>query len=111
MVPADGIYAGKAILDGETYSAAIHVGPNVTFGESDRGFEVHLLDFAGRIYGEWLEVDFIARIRDSVRFETAERLQAAIADDCRRVREVVGKSESTAHNTAKVAPLRTDKTD
>jgi len=99
MVPADGIYAGKAFLGDETHSAAIHVGPNVTFGESDRGFEVHLLDFAGRIYGEWLEVDFIARIRDSVRFETAERLQAAIADDCRKVREVLRNWDGAAQDS------------
>lgn len=89
MIPANGIYAGRAHLDGESFSAAIHVGPNVTFGESERSFEVHLLDFTGRVYGERLDVEFLTRLRDSVRFETVEALKAAIADDCEQVRRVV----------------------
>ncbi len=89
MIPANGIYAGKAHLDRESFSAAIHVGPNVTFGESEWSFEVHLLDFTGRVYGERLDVEFLARLRDSVRFETVEELKVAIAEDCERVRRIV----------------------
>ena len=104
MIPANGIYAGRAFLEEHVLSAAIHVGPNVTFGESERGFEVHLLDFSGRIYGESLAVEFVARIRDSVRFETADSLQAAIADDCRKVREILAQVDRDAVGIARLQP-------
>ena len=112
MVPGNGIYAGKAFLGETALSAAIHVGPNVTFGESDRSFEVHLLDFDGRIYGEWLEVEFLAKIRDSVRFETADALQRAITDDCHKVRNIlaqVGMADGDWEGSTKWQPDETAK--
>ena len=44
---------------GGTFAGAAHVGPNATFGENARKVEVHLLDFAGDLYGQPLAVDFV----------------------------------------------------
>jgi len=49
---------------------------------------VHLIDFAGDLYDQSLEVDFVARIRDTTTFANVEALKAQLFDDIRRAREL-----------------------
>ena len=66
LVPGDGVYAVRALLeDGGPGPAAANVGPNPTFGEDARKIEVHLIGFAGDLYGQPMAVDFVARLRDT----------------------------------------------
>jgi len=81
LVPGDGVYAGMAGIGDRTFAAAINVGPNPTFGENNRKVEVHLVNFTGDLYGHWLDVDLIQRIRDTRRFESREELMRQIARD------------------------------
>jgi riboflavin kinase / FMN adenylyltransferase len=80
-VPADGIYAGwLASLDGagtetERWPAAISVGSNPTFGDQDRTVEAHALDRDDLdLYGVHVAVDFVARLRATVKFDSVEAL-------------------------------------
>ena len=43
VLPPLGVYAGRAWLRDASYAAAIHIGPNPTFGEDQVKFEVHLV--------------------------------------------------------------------
>ena len=91
QVPGDGVYAGLAWLgDGGPRAAAVHIGPNATFGERARSVEVHLIDFEGDLYGQSLEVDLPARIRPSRKFDRVEDLLAQIAEDVARARDIAG---------------------
>jgi riboflavin kinase/FMN adenylyltransferase len=75
LVPGDGVYAVLAELDdGTVWPAAANVGPNPTFGESSRKFEVHLIGFKGDLYGQQLAVDFVARLRDTRPFSGRDEL-------------------------------------
>jgi riboflavin kinase/FMN adenylyltransferase len=85
LLPADGVYAGAAIVDGRRVAAALNLGPNPTFAEQARKLEVHLLDFSGDLYGCTLRVEFWERLRETVRFEGVEQLKAQIAADIGRV--------------------------
>ena len=79
--PADGVYAGHAWLEsGDRYMAAISIGTNPTFDDEAPSFEVHLLDFEGRIgeYGWTLKVDLQHRLRDQAVYETIDELVEAI---------------------------------
>ena len=60
--------------DGRLRPAAISLGPNPTFGEGAGKLEVHLPDYAGELYGRDIEVDFLARLRDIIRFDSVGRL-------------------------------------
>ena len=51
LLPGVGVYAGRAMVGGETKIAAINIGPNPTFHEKVPKVEVHLLDFKKSIYG------------------------------------------------------------
>jgi riboflavin kinase / FMN adenylyltransferase len=89
LLPAEGIYAGRASADGSWHPAAISIGPNPTFDEGGLKVEVHLLDFDGDLYDDWMEVDFLARLRDIKRFATVEELLAQMDRDVLDTRGVV----------------------
>lgn len=89
LIPGDGIYAGKFAWPGGERATAIHIGPNVTFGESVRKIECHLLDFSGDLYDAPAEVTFLARLREVQPFPSAERLIEALHADVARTREIV----------------------
>ena len=89
LLPGSGIYAGRASVPGGEYVAAISVGTNPTFGVEPLHVESFLLDFSGDIVGEPMAIEFWARLRDELGFETAEELSDAIAHDVRLTRELV----------------------
>jgi riboflavin kinase/FMN adenylyltransferase len=90
LLPGPGVYAGRAITDGTSWPAAINVGPNPTFGEQRMKVEVHLIGFHGSLYGQPLEVDFIARLRDIQRFDNVAALKAQLEKDIAAAAKIVG---------------------
>ena len=59
LVPGEGIYAGQARIDGRSYAAAMSLGSNPTFDESEQKVEAFLLDYHGDLYGLPIEIDFL----------------------------------------------------
>lgn len=88
LIPAHGVYAGRAYIDARPHLAAIHIGPNPTFGEHARKVEAHLLDFENSIYGRLIEVDFIERLRDIRQFASTEELQQYVEEDIAKARRI-----------------------
>ncbi len=98
-IPADGIYAGWLVAlseDGqqtERWPAAISVGTNPTFGGRRRVVEAYALDRDDLdLYGVHVAVDFAARLRDMVRFESPAALVAQMRLDADQARALVGSS-------------------
>lgn len=88
LLPGLGVYAGLAWHGGSSWPAAINVGPNPTFGEQALKLEVHLIDFAGTLYGQPLEVDFLGRLRDIHPFANVDELQAQLRRDVVQARQM-----------------------
>ena len=88
LMPGVGVYAGRAITTGGSWPAAINIGPNPTFGEHALKVEVHLIDFHGTLYGQPLEVDFLARIRDVHPFPGIEALRTQLEHDVAAARQI-----------------------
>jgi riboflavin kinase/FMN adenylyltransferase len=88
LLPAHGVYAGTATVDGHTWPAAVSVGPNPTFGEQREKIEVHLDGFSGDLYGTRLNVDLLAEIRPLQAFSSATELVARITADVATVRHL-----------------------
>jgi riboflavin kinase/FMN adenylyltransferase len=77
-IPADGVYAGR--LNG--MPAAISIGTNPTFGGTGRRVEAYVIDHDGLdLYGTAVTLDFVARVRPIVTFDSADALVAQIAQD------------------------------
>lgn len=92
LVPARGVYAVRVLRKENRHDGVVNIGFNPTFTEQKRSIEVHIFDFQKDIYGESLEILFIERIRDEVRFESPEKLIAQIDRDIARARKIL-KSE------------------
>lgn len=84
-----GIYAMRVDCDGRRYPAAGYVGVRPTFGAGEATLEAYLLDFAGDLYGEELDVEFIDFLRPDHTFATPEALAAQMRDDSDRARAVL----------------------
>lgn len=75
QIPADGVYAARAILPGNLpVAAAVHIGPNSTFGAVHRTVEAYLIDFRGDLYGASVELDLLERLRPSMTFASVDAL-------------------------------------
>lgn len=90
LVPATGVFAVRATVDGVSHPAAANVGPNPTFGEDARKIEVHLLDFAGDLYGKTLRVAFVKRLRDTRPFAGVQQLTDQLTRDVAEARAALG---------------------
>jgi riboflavin kinase/FMN adenylyltransferase len=88
QIPANGVYAAAARVEGDSgwRQTATHIGPNATFGATDRTVEVHFLDFDANLYGKQIEVDFARQLRESRKFAGIEDLKTQIQLDIQAAR-------------------------
>lgn len=91
MIPAKGIYACRAYLNGQQHLAAINIGTNPTFTPDKEipNVEAHLLDFRGEIYGQDVRLEFVARLRDELKFESVETLLEQIWKDIEDTKRIL----------------------
>jgi riboflavin kinase/FMN adenylyltransferase len=83
--PAHGIYAGRVL----GHAAAVNIGVRPTIGDRLEPLaEAYLLDFDGDLYGRWIEIELVRRLRAELRFDSVELLRRQIALDVAAVREL-----------------------
>ena len=96
LIPVDGVYAGWLLRPDlpvgdhdRTLPAAISVGTNPTFDGTQRRVEAHVLDRTDLdLYGEPVTIEFVERLRPTLRFDSVEELLEQMAQDvldCRRI--------------------------
>jgi riboflavin kinase/FMN adenylyltransferase len=91
MIPAKGIYACWAYLKDRKYQAAINVGTNPTFTPDKQlpNVEAHLLDFRQEIYEEEVRLEFVARLRNELRFDSVDKLLEQIWKDVAETKRIL----------------------
>ncbi|HUI88435.1 MAG TPA: bifunctional riboflavin kinase/FAD synthetase [Anaerolineales bacterium] len=91
VIPANGIYAAWAWVDGRKHMSAVNIGINPTFTPEKQtpNVEAYLLDFNQDIYGKDVKVEFVRRLRDEIKFASVNELIAQIQEDIARVREML----------------------
>ncbi len=88
LLPAYGIYATVAVVDGVMHPAVTSVGIRPTIGDNKVLVETHLLDGVHALYGRRMRVAFLKWIRDEQRFETLAALTEQIGRDCDHARAI-----------------------
>ena len=88
LAPKEGVYAVTVESEGRTYRGAANIGKNPTFGDDAPSYEVHILDYSGDLYGKFIKMKFIKRVRDEVKFKDVDELVGQIAKDVERVRAI-----------------------
>jgi riboflavin kinase/FMN adenylyltransferase len=81
LLPPNGVYAVIVDTPGATFGGMMNLGPRPTFGEQDVALEVHLFDADHDFYGERVRVQFVDRLRETIRFPSTEALVAQLARD------------------------------
>lgn len=89
MVPAAGVYAGHARLDGAWVPAVTNVGLRPTFDGTTPTVEVHVLDLDQDLYGTTVRFRFLHRLRPERRFDGVDALVTQIRSDVARARELL----------------------
>lgn len=88
VLPANGVYITKTLLDGKLYNSMTNVGFNPTFEDvKQMTVETHLIDFNQDIYGKKIEVFFLKKLRDEKKFENVDCLVQQIAKDMLETKE------------------------
>jgi riboflavin kinase/FMN adenylyltransferase len=92
VIPAGGIYACWAYVGGERHKAAINIGTNPTFTPDKKtlNVEAYLLDFDRDIYGDMMRLEFVARLRDELKYDSVDALVKQIHVDVEQTREILG---------------------
>jgi riboflavin kinase/FMN adenylyltransferase len=88
-LPSDGVYAGRYTTpDGVARSAALSLGRRPTFySKAELSLlEAYILDFDGKLYDQPARVEFVARLRDQIRFDSPAELVAQIGRDVEATR-------------------------
>lgn len=81
FLPGDGVYVSDVIVNGKCYRAMTSVGKNVTFGGTELRLETNIFDFKDEIYGETVEIIWLDKIRDMVKFAGADELIEQLKSD------------------------------
>ena len=90
MSPVAGIFAVRVSGGGLVrHPGVASVGTRPTVDGREWLLEVHAFDFAGDLYGERLDVDFIARLREEVRFPDLASMTRQMQDDAREARRLL----------------------
>jgi riboflavin kinase/FMN adenylyltransferase len=95
-LPADGIYATLAVRTrtGQVCLSVTSIGVRPTFGPSERLVEVYLLDFAGDVYGEHLDVQFVDFLRGQETYTGPEALIVQMHQDVAQARTILAAEPS-----------------
>ncbi|MFQ5479116.1 MAG: bifunctional riboflavin kinase/FAD synthetase [Candidatus Binatia bacterium] len=89
LPPGNGVYATRALLDGEDFDGVTSIGAKPTFGGTRTVVETHLFREQGELYGRNMALRFIAKIRDQRKFASPEELVARVARDVEEARSVL----------------------
>lgn len=89
-VPKPGVYACMVKVGGTNIKAVTNIGYRPTFNNKPENplVETHLLDFNGDIYGDEIQIDFIQRLRDEIRFPGIDCLVSQIKNDISEARQI-----------------------
>ncbi len=81
LLPPEGVYAVHVQTPRGAFGGMMNLGPRPTFDEAEPRLEAHLFDVDGDFYGMPVRIDFVARLRETRKFDSPESLKAQLAAD------------------------------
>ncbi len=94
--PVQGVFAVEMFGIGhEPVIGVANVGTRPTVNGKRSLLEVHLFDFSDDIYGHYVQIDFLHKIRDEKRFSSLDELKAQIERDAEQARAFFNKEKQS----------------
>ncbi len=100
LYPKNGIYAVTVDCLEKRYQGVANIGYSPTFDDNELTVEVHILDFNADLYGQSINVKFIERIRDEIKFSSIDALSQKIAEDILKARDILADQRLSHCNSA-----------
>jgi riboflavin kinase/FMN adenylyltransferase len=93
--PVQGVMAVRVFgIEPKPLTAVASLGTRPTVDGTDMLLEVHVFDFAGELYGREIEVEFVAKLRDEVKFDSLDALTEQMKADAAQARDLLSKVNS-----------------
>jgi riboflavin kinase/FMN adenylyltransferase len=92
LITASGVYACRIQWKGMEFPGMGNIGNRPTFDRKDHTIEVHIFDFDHEIYGDFLIISWVDRIRDEIRFNSSEALRLQLERDRDTARQILSSS-------------------
>jgi riboflavin kinase/FMN adenylyltransferase len=89
LLPPHGVYAVRVQGRDGAFGGMMNLGPRPTFGDATVTLEVHLFDAAGDWYGRSVRVEFVSRLRDTIKFSSPEELVGQLHRDAEQARRLM----------------------
>ena len=90
LLPPEGVYAVRVQTPAGPAGGMMNLGPRPTFGDTVSSLEVHCFDLDADLYGARVRVDFVARLRETRKFDGVTELRAQLARDEIAARAALG---------------------
>jgi riboflavin kinase/FMN adenylyltransferase len=81
-------------IDAHPLPAVASLGTRPTVDGIEPLLEVHVFDFSGDLYGRAIEVEFVAKLRDEVKFDSLDAMMMQMKVDAARARDLLSKVDS-----------------
>lgn len=89
LIPSNGVYAVKIYHDDREYTGMLNIGDNPTFADKNWSIEVHIFEFDKNIYNQTVEIAFIQRMRDEMKFSSVDELIQQMKEDEVNAKEIL----------------------
>ncbi|MBT8324702.1 MAG: bifunctional riboflavin kinase/FAD synthetase [Winogradskyella sp.] len=89
LIPKDGVYVIKSIIDNVQLYGMMNIGTNPTVEGKNRSVEVHFFDFNANLYGKILKVEFLNRLRDEAKFNDLNALKKQLKIDEQQAKDFI----------------------
>lgn len=94
IVPKIGVYFVKIIYQNDQFYGMLNIGNNPTFNNNKQSIEVHIFDFQENIYDKSIEVVFLKKIRDEIKFNSKELLIKQLEEDKKTCLNIIAKTQN-----------------
>jgi riboflavin kinase/FMN adenylyltransferase len=81
IIPKNGVYLVKAIINSEIYFGMMNIGVRPTIGGEKKSLEIHFFNFKDNIYNKTISVEIICKIRDEEKFSSIDELKIQLKKD------------------------------
>ena len=82
LIPKKGVYLVQSIIDAQLVYGMLNIGTNPTVSDANEiSVEVFFFDFNQTLYGTALNIQFLDRIRDEIKFSGLQALKVQLEQD------------------------------
>jgi len=81
LIPKNGVYIIQSLMKNKLVYGMMNIGFNPTVNGDSKSIEIHFFDFDADLYSKKIQIQFLDRIRDEVKFENVDKLKEQLLKD------------------------------